>query len=58
MKHLLKMADLSAKEIIEILNMADQLKYETRHGIAHPCTAGQDAGHDFSKGVDPHPRFV
>ena len=53
MKHLLKMADLSAKEIIEILNMADQLKYETRHGIA-----GQDAGHDFSKGVNPHPRFV
>ena len=28
MKHLLKLLDLSGQEIIEILNLADQLKYE------------------------------
>ena len=28
MKHLLKMLDLSTEEIIEILDLADQLKYE------------------------------
>ena len=35
MKHLLKMSDLSSEEIIEILNLADQLKYELKHGIKH-----------------------
>lgn len=49
MKHLLKMADLSAKEIIEILNMADQLKYETRHGIAHSVLQGKTLGMIFQK---------
>ncbi len=49
MKHLLKMADLSAKEIIEILNMADQLKYETRHGIPHPVLQGKTLGMIFQK---------
>ena len=33
MKHLLKLADLSQKDILDILNLADQLKYETKHGI-------------------------
>ena len=36
MKHLLKLLDLTGEEIIEILNLADQLKYETKHGIEHP----------------------
>ena len=49
MKHLLKMADHSAKEIIEILNMADQLKYETRHGIPHPVLQGKTLGMIFQK---------
>jgi ornithine carbamoyltransferase len=35
MKHLLKLSDLSEKEISEILNIADQLKYEKKHGIEH-----------------------
>ena len=35
MKHLLKLADLSQKDILDILNLADQLKYETKHGIEH-----------------------
>ena len=33
MKHLLKLADLSREEILSILNLADQLKYERKHGI-------------------------
>ena len=36
MKHLLKMLDLSREEIIEILDLADQLKYELKHSIPHP----------------------
>ena len=36
MKHLLKMLDMSQEEIIDILNLADQLKYELKHGIPHP----------------------
>ena len=35
MKHLLKMLDLTTEEITEILNLADQLKYELKHGIEH-----------------------
>ena len=35
MKHLLKLLDLSKEEIIDILNLADLLKYETKHGIEH-----------------------
>ena len=36
MKHLLKMLDLSGEEILEILDLADQLKYELKHSIPHP----------------------
>lgn len=32
MKHLLKMLDLSKEEILDILNLADQLKYENKNG--------------------------
>lgn len=49
MKHLLKMADLSAGEIIEILNLADQLKYELAHNIPHPRLAGKTLGMIFQK---------
>ena len=35
MKHLLKMLDLSKEEILDILNLADQLKYENKNGIEH-----------------------
>lgn len=37
MKHLLKMLDLSENEILELLDLADQLKYELKHGIPIPC---------------------
>ncbi len=49
MKHLLKMLDLSKEEIIEILNLADQLKYELKHGISHPHLAGKTLGMIFQK---------
>lgn len=49
MKHLLKLLDLSSEEIISILNLADQLKYETKHGIAHPLLAGKTLGMIFQK---------
>ena len=32
MKHLLKLWDLTGQEIIDILNLADQLKYEQKNG--------------------------
>ncbi len=49
MKHLLKLMDLSKEEITDILNTADQLKYEKKHGIAHPLLAGKTLGMIFQK---------
>ncbi|HRR77067.1 MAG: ornithine carbamoyltransferase [Ruminococcus sp.] len=49
MKHLLKMLDLSTEEIIDILNLADQLKYELKHGIPHPHLKGKTLGMIFQK---------
>ena len=49
MKHLLKLGDLSEKEILEILNLADQLKYEQKHGIPHEHLKGKTLGMIFQK---------
>ena len=49
MKHLLKLMDLSEKEIVEILNLADQLKYEKKNGIQHHLLKGKTLGLIFSK---------
>ena len=49
MKHLLKLSDLSAKEIIDILNMADQLKYDKKNGIPHEYLKGKSLGMIFEK---------
>ncbi|MCR4889017.1 MAG: ornithine carbamoyltransferase [Ruminococcus sp.] len=49
MKHLLKMLDLSTEEITEILDLADQLKYELKHGIPHPHLKGKTLGMIFQK---------
>lgn len=49
MNHLLKMLDLSCEEIIEILNLADQLKYELKHGIPHEHLKGKTLGMIFQK---------
>lgn len=49
MNHLLKMLDLSAEEITDLLNTADQLKYEKKHDIPHPRLAGKTLGMIFQK---------
>ncbi len=49
MKHLLKLMDLSEKEINEILNTADQLKYEKKNGIKHHILKGKTLGMIFEK---------
>lgn len=48
-KHLLKIQDMSKEDIIDVLNLADQLKYELKHGIPHPHLAGKTLGMIFSK---------
>ena len=49
MKHLLKLADLSAEEILDILNLADQLKYERNNNIEHHILKGKTLGMIFQK---------
>ncbi|MEA5145803.1 MAG: ornithine carbamoyltransferase [Candidatus Limiplasma sp.] len=49
MKHLKKLGDLSTEQIMSILNLADQLKYEQKHGISHPLLAGKTLGMIFQK---------
>ncbi len=49
MKHLLKLADLTAEEILSILNLADQLKYERKNGIKRSYLAGKTLGMIFQK---------
>ncbi len=43
------MLDLSTEEIIDILNLADQLKYEQKHGIPHNLLKGMTLGMIFQK---------
>ncbi|HKL74140.1 MAG TPA: ornithine carbamoyltransferase [Clostridia bacterium] len=49
MKHLLKLMDLSKEEIIELLNLADQLKFEQKNGIEHKILSGKTLGMIFAK---------
>lgn len=49
MKNLLKLLDLSTEEIIGILDLADQLKYERKHNIPHELLKGQTLGMIFHK---------
>ena len=49
MKHLLKLLDLSKEEIIDILNLADQLKYENKNDIEHHLLKGKTLGMIFQK---------
>lgn len=49
MKHLLKLLDLKESEIIDILNLADQLKYEKKNNIVHHYLAGKTLGMIFQK---------
>ena len=49
MKHLLKLMDLTEQEIVEILNTADQLKYEKKNRIPHHILEGKTLGMIFEK---------
>ena len=49
MKHLLKLSDLSSEEITDILNTADQLKYEKAHNIEHKHLKDKTLGMIFQK---------
>ena len=49
MKHLLKMADMTKADILGVLDLADQLKYERKNGIPHPHLKGKTLGMIFQK---------
>jgi ornithine carbamoyltransferase len=49
MKHLITMDSMTKKELIDILNLADQLKYEHKNGIAHQHLVGKTLGMIFQK---------
>lgn len=49
MKHLLKLQDLSKNDILDILNLADQLKYENHNNIEHHHLKGKTLGMIFQK---------
>ena len=44
MKHLMRLSELSEKEILEILNLADQLKFERKNNIKHKILKGKTLG--------------
>lgn len=48
-KDLLKMENLTKDDILEILNLADQLKYEQKRGIEHHHLKGKSLGMVFEK---------
>lgn len=48
-KDLLRMDNLSKEEILDILNLADQLKYENKHNIEHHLLKGKSLGMIFEK---------
>ena len=49
MDHLLKLLDLTTEDIVDILNLADQLKYEQKNGIKHKYLEGKTLGMIFQK---------
>lgn len=49
MKHLLKLLDLTKEEIIDLLNLADQLKYEKKNNIPHKRLEGKTLAMIFQK---------
>jgi ornithine carbamoyltransferase len=49
MKHLLKLQDLTREDILSILNLADQLKFERNNGIQKDYLKGKKMGLIFQK---------
>ncbi len=48
-KHFLKLGDFSTKELTELLDLADKLKYEKKNNIPHTHLAGKSLGMIFQK---------
>ena len=48
-KDFLTLMDLSGEEIINVLNTADQLKYDQKHGIPHEHLKGKTLAMVFEK---------
>ena len=48
-KDLLKLLDLSKEDITKILNVADQMKYNQKHGLPHDCLKGKTLAMIFEK---------
>ena len=48
-KDLLKITDLSCEDITHILDVADQLKYNQKHGIPHRLLEGKTLAMIFQK---------
>jgi len=46
---LLKLLDLTGEDIDHILNVADQMKYNQKHGIPHNCLQGKSLAMIFEK---------
>ncbi len=48
-KDLLKLLDLSREDITKILDVADQMKYNQKHGLPHDCLKGKTLAMIFEK---------
>ena len=48
-KDLLKLLDLTREEITKILDVADQMKYNQKHGLPHDCLKGKTLAMIFEK---------
>lgn len=48
-RHLLAMGDLTAADVTDILNLAEQLKFERKNGIEHKLLSGKTLGMIFQK---------
>ena len=48
-KDLLKLLDLSREEIVRILDVADQMKYDQKHRLPHPRLQGKTLAMIFEK---------
>ncbi len=49
MKHLLSLFDLSSEQILDLLDLADRLKADSKAGRKHPILAGKTLGMIFAK---------
>lgn len=48
-KDLLKLSDLTKQDLVKILNLADQMKFNLKHGLAHDTLKGKTLAMIFTK---------